>query len=525
MAFSKFYFFGDSLTDQGRLHDLTAATTIVTLPVEGAGYGEAFSNGPVHAEIMTGLLGAAANNYAVGGAGAIGAQTVEDYVIPRLGGQIPGLDIFLPDADAAALATDINLGGQAAAFAGDVAAGETPPEGAAAAFFIGLNDYSSFRPTSPETALAEATALVQGVVGATVGAAGAALARGVEDIIFYTLPSVRFFPLAGLQTPELVALGDQLFAAHNAALAQQAAPALQAAGAEVTFIDFARMSAEIQADPETYGLDAALFAAPLLIGTGGNPRLVEGPGGEVEAVFDGNPLVAGADPETVAFIDFVHPGAAIQGVWGVFSAASLTSEHFFFGDGDDAITGTAGADLVLAGAGNDRVAARGGADVVLAGLGDDRVDGGGGADILSGGAGCDVLIGGCGADVLAGGAGRDVARGGRGADLLIASPGGDQLFGDAGDDAFVLDGARMGSAAAGRMSGGAGEDTLYLILDAETRAAVEADLVAGAARQHVSALGLSTIGIEAFVFLDPADGLAGIDTPARLAEADLWGLV
>lgn len=523
MAFSRIYFFGDSLTDQGRMHDLSAATAVATIPVTGAGYTGAFSNGPVHAEVLAGLLGAEAANYAVGGAKAVGVQTVEDYLTPRLGGQIPGLDIFRDDADPAALATDINLGGQVGAFVGDVLGGAAPPPGAAAAFLVGANDYSEFRPTSPETALAEATALVQAVVGNTIASAAAAVQRGVETVVLYTMPNFRFFPLAGLQTEELLALGDQLIAAHNAGLAQGGKAALEAMGATVEVVALDRMSAEIMADPETFGLDAALFRAPLLLGTGGNPRLVEGPGGEVAAVFAPNPAVAGVDPERVAFIDFAHPGESVHATWGAFGAASLTSETFLMGAGDDRVVGTRGADLVLAGAGDDAISGLAGADVVLAGLGDDRVGGGAGADILSGGAGDDVLCGGCGADVLAGGPGDDRAYGGRGSDALIAAGGFDLLFGGRGDDVFIL---AQGAAEGGRMAGGAGADTLYLVVDAATRAAVEAEWSAGANRQKLDAVGLETSGIETLVFLDPdSDWVLDVATPAPLDQAALWGLL
>ena len=34
-----------------------------------------------------------------------------------------------------------------------------------------------------------------------------------------------------------------------------------------------------------------------------------------------------------------------------------------------------------------------------------------------------------------------------------------------------------------------------------------------------------TASIERYVFVDPADPAAGIDTPAELDRADLWGIV
>lgn len=525
-------FFGDSLTDQGVLSALTSRAAIVTIPVQSAGYGTAFTNGAVHARVLTDALGVSAENHAVGGAHAVGSVTLERYLDQRLANQIPGLDIHQPDASEADLQFDIDFGAQARRFLADAAA--TPPlPGTAAGYFIGLNDYSEFTPTSPETALAEATALLTEVVGNTIESAAAARLAGVETILLYTMPSFRFFPLSTFQSTDTLALGDQLVANHNAGLTKGGA-FLETLGAQVEFIDINRVSAEIMADPTAFGLRADLFATPaLLLGrggfpaTGGNPRLVEAPDGTVEAVFTPNPGVAGVDPGQLAFMDFAHPSASVHAVWGIFSAETLTSEAFLSGDGDDVLAGTRGDDLVLAGGGGDRVATGRGADVILAGLGDDRVAAGTGDDIVAGGSGRDVILAGCGADVIADNAGRDWVHAGAGADLLIDGAGFDRLFGGAGTDAFVfVDPALTGGdpeAPAGRMDGGRGADTLYLVLTDETRAAIEAAWTPGAARQDLDAIGLETVGIERLVFLDPEDGAGAVETPARLDEALLWG--
>ena len=70
-----------------------------------------------------------------------------------------------------------------------------------------------------------------------------------------------------------------------------------------------------------------------------------------------------------------------------------------------------------------------------------------------------------------------------------------------------------------------GIDTLYLALDDATRAAVEAELRPGSASQRLDAIDVTTRSIERYVFVDPDDPAAGIHTGARLAEADLWGIV
>ena len=120
-------FFGDSLTDQGVLSALTSRTAIVTIPVPSAGYGTAFTNGPTHAQALAGLLGASSDNYAVGGARAVGSQTLTQYLDPRIGGQIPGLDIYQEDAAQADLDFDINFGGQVRRFLTDAATTPVAP--------------------------------------------------------------------------------------------------------------------------------------------------------------------------------------------------------------------------------------------------------------------------------------------------------------------------------------------------------------------------------------------------------------
>ena len=520
-------FFGDSLTDMGVMSGLTSRNLIVTVPVPGAGYGRSFSNGPVYAEVMAEMLSAsgdlgASSGLAVGGAHAVGEMTFADYVDARVGAGLPEGAIYRADADPADLASVLDLQGQVARY---LASGAAP--GGAVAINIGLNDYAEFTPTSPETALAEGAALVGGVLRSTTEAALAAVGAGASQVILCDLPDFRFFPLSTTRPEAQLALGDQLLAGHNQGIAALAA-GLGAAGVEAVVLDMNRISAEIAADPATYGFRPDLMSQPALLGTGGNPTLVAQPDGGYRAVFPANPAVAGVDPDQIAFWDLVHPSAALHGVWGAFSAESLRSETLFRGDGDDRIGGSASADLVLAGAGADRIAARGGADVVLAGLGADRVAGGGGADILAGGAGRDALLGGAGADVLADGAGCDLARGGSGEDLLLDGAGFDRLFGGRGDDGFVyMAGTLRGSVLAGNggvMRGGAGCDTAYLVLDAETRAAVAAELVPHAANQTLRSLGLTLIGMESVVLLGP-DDLGAIASSARLEEADLWGLI
>ena len=114
----------------------------------------------------------------------------------------------------------------------------------------------------------------------------------------------------------------------------------------------------------------------------------------------------------------------------------------------------AGADTVDGG-GSDPLTVRnaGVALVLLGGEGDDSLTGGAGADLLDGDDGDDVLFGYGGADALSGGLGADELTGHGGADFL-----------DGGDDADRLDPALLGTTGDAEpdvLIGGLGADVLY----------------------------------------------------------------
>jgi predicted extracellular nuclease len=94
-------------------------------------------------------------------------------------------------------------------------------------------------------------------------------------------------------------------------------------------------------------------------------------------------------------------------------------------DANETFTGTAAADLIVAGQGIDAISGLGGADVLCGGNGNDSITGGDGADTIEGGAGNDTINGGAGDDVLRGGQGIDTLTGGTGADLFSGGQGTD----------------------------------------------------------------------------------------------------
>lgn len=94
-------------------------------------------------------------------------------------------------------------------------------------------------------------------------------------------------------------------------------------------------------------------------------------------------------------------------------------------DAGETITGTAGADVIVAMGGDDRINGGGGKDLICGGGGDDTLKGSGGRDELRGGGGDDTLKGNRGRDKLKGGGGDDALHGGKARDRCIGGGGTD----------------------------------------------------------------------------------------------------
>ncbi len=142
-------------------------------------------------------------------------------------------------------------------------------------------------------------------------------------------------------------------------------------------------------------------------------------------------------------------GGANDGEFGEGDNLGAGIHRVIGGDGNDAIVGSSGADILEGWLGNNRLDGRAGADILIGdrnrgfvkmsppglvpptdvplGTQANLLIGGPGADQLFGDVGPDRLLGGSGADLLAGGRGADVLIGGRGADRLIGGDGADQL--------------------------------------------------------------------------------------------------
>lgn len=108
-------------------------------------------------------------------------------------------------------------------------------------------------------------------------------------------------------------------------------------------------------------------------------------------------------------------------------------------DGDNQITGTSGANILIGGDGNDLLTGQAGTDDLQGGAGNDTLRGGADADVLGGGAGNDIMAGQGGHDELEGGDGNDTMAGHAGDDILLGGLGRDLLVGGVGSDVFIYE--------------------------------------------------------------------------------------
>lgn len=498
VGFSSLVFFGDSLTDNGNLFALTGQ------PAPPYVNGR-FSNGPTYAEIVPGLLGVTAQNFAFGGAEAANNGSPGENPIINLNAQVSTFLASLPPTGA--------------------------PDGTAAVLNIGNNDYLRFAPASP----AEVPAYIGQVVGSIGAEAQRLLAAGVNEIILFTLPGVAVTPLGATLAPAQLAGAQAIVEGHNAGIVQLAT-SLGQLGVQVEVVDIFRLAQELGADRETFGFKTTT-----------TPVVAPGP--------DGTPVATGIDQvldaDEIAFFDAIHPTGAAHGVQAAFVAASLTADRVIFTDaGNDRITGSNGVDFVFSGIGNDTIQTGRGNDIVFAGTGNDVVDGGSGHDLIAGGSGNDILRGGDGDDLLAGNTGNDIVSGGNGNDVIIGGQGFDCLSGNGGNDLFILDVEQLlqGQAGPGAgttfVYGDSGQDTLRFAVESDDLQDIFGSLLQSGlglslsprfgGSGEIDAFGLRfssiervEIAVDGDVVLSLGYGRAPTGTAVNtlLAQADLWGLV
>lgn len=507
-----FVFFGDSLSDDGNLFDITDGVLPDLVRNILGGPTNAVSDGPTYATYSVELLGLDSANYAVAAAQAAGERPLGE-LLDSFG--ISGL-IQVP-ADDPRLDFDINLSAQIDRFQDDTIAQNLADT--TAMILIGGNDYGALDPGAPnaeQVALDTVNAVIASISQATMDL----LDSGVYGVVLATLPPVTFFPDSNSLSPAELDLASEVFELHNTLLTETA-DALRDDGHYVHIIETDGIARALEDDPSSFGIIAPF-----------------------DDTLQDSDVLDDFDPDQVAFYDALHPSTAMHGVFGAATAKMLqghassgsgsgTDGHIFTRtDGDDAwFNAGAGDDVVLGLAGNDLLLGGSGDDAVFGGSGNDGVTGQGGQDIVSGGSGDDNVIGSFfeGLSVLDGGQGDDLVLSGRQADVLIDGIGSDVMIGQNGDDTFIYTQASLIGGTDGvdqdRFFGGAGTDTLYVVLDTPTFAALGGDLGGGNPDAALASLRIGMHGIENVVALDGRAALSVLDGEVWYAEADLWGLI
>ena len=190
-------------------------------------------------------------------------------------------------------------------------------------------------------------------------------------------------------------------------------------------------------------------------------------------------------------------GGTLSGELQADSSLSVDqyNDYVNAGDGDNQVTGGAGADTIVTGDGNDLIAgdmrdisgvAQGlqdyyvalpqhmhGADTIYAGAGDDQVIAGGGDDTVYGGDGADRIWGDDDQLTTFTPSGNDIVFAGNGADTVVGGEGSDRIYGESGDDTLnggggddLIEGGSgadkiWGMEGDDRANGGAGNDVIW----------------------------------------------------------------
>ena len=516
--FDQVFFFGDSLSDNGNIYELSSRLLQIGLPPDGFGYNQKFTNveingnGAVWTEEVPYLLGLAtedAYNFAFGGARVLGDATIGSVL--RLGEaaeQLARIDVNLDDfvdstlteeaksllagsgvfdkiLNGISTVNNLNLTGQVANALASVQ-GQFE-EGTAASFLIGGNDYINLTPDR------DPQVFITNLTTSFLNNAAQVAAAGIDTLIYVTQPLVSSAPIGRQLVSTLIEQGlseaeaanalsqlDQLIGVQN----QQVAAGFQALGqqfgSKVEIVDLSQFAKEIQADLSGFGFE---FGGSRLLSGGANIL------GFLDFNNNGIPDI-GVDPSTGKILDlplpFVSADITGDGKDDIFVVADAESLEFdldeimFF---DTVHPSAATHDLIanfyiasLAQSVNfltiaaDELVGTQRSDLIFAKAGDDAVEGKQANDVIFGGLGADILWGSKGHDIVVGGAGDDWVIGNVGADVVAGSDGDDRLRGRRGSDILI------GGEGSDDIRGGSGND---LFIQGVDRDAIATDSIHG----------------------------------------------
>ncbi|UWQ46090.1 SGNH/GDSL hydrolase family protein [Leisingera aquaemixtae] len=509
--FSRVYYFGDSLTDEGNAVNLLAS---VIEPVILTGLILDFGSIPSSQELDA--LRAQAKTEArqtviasfseIGPAGAVtNALTHASYAAALGGFEVQNYAVATATALGDGLLEDtIDLEAQISDFAEDAAGGV--PADSAAFLLIGGNDFTSLLDTVQEQKitteagfLALATPVIEGLIAQITAAANTLSTAGVGTVFLATQPRASFYPEFDTLSPLYTGFADLLIGTFNGLIADTISD-LRSIGIDARAVDLSAVSEALTEDPAGFGILAE----------------------RTDYLIDGSPF----DSDQVLAWDAVHPAETAHQLWGAYSEFVMGGGKTALLDGGATDRGWGAKDnAIFALGGDDTIRAGGGHDAVAGGSGNDGIRGGSGNDVLLGGSGNDTVQGNRDDDILSGGDGNDQLRGGGGNDVIADGRGSDLAIGGRGNDTFIFTEAALaggGGASADTFRGGAGSDTLYLVLDA----AHYTEFSAGSADAVLNSLGITVFGIEFIRAIDGrsniADQLDGFDW---FQAADSWGAV
>ncbi len=250
--FSDLYLLGDSLSDQGRLFEITGGL----VPASPPNFEGRESNGPVWIEQLAPWLGIellAENNYAVSGATTGDANFGESI----LGIDLPGVADQLND------------------FVADLDGGPTDPD-ALHVVWVGANDLFLI---PPDAGPLDVEAAITQAITNLANTVGTLKAVGAEHIMVLGVPDLGLTPFATFN--DLGAPLSALTEAFNGALEWT----LNQLPFDVMLVDMLAMSRQVAADPTAFGFTEVVLPC-----------------------FDGINICA--NPDDYLYWDIVHPTTA-----------------------------------------------------------------------------------------------------------------------------------------------------------------------------------------------------------------------